>query len=211
MYKLDLEKEEMNQMSTFQHSLDHRQSKGIPERIYFCFIDYDQAVNCVDPTNCGKFLKRWEYQMTVPAFWENLYAGQEATVTTGHGTWTDSKLGKELCQDCTLSPCLFNLHAEYIMINAWLDEAQAGIKIGGRNISNLRYADDTILMVETEEELKSLLISVKEESEREESEKPSLKLKIQKTKWTTKKSYIFFCSSANEFSPEMPWSVSLSL
>ena len=67
MYKLDLEKEEMNQMSTFQHSLDHRQSKGIPERIYFCFIDYDQAFNCVDPTNCGKFLKRQEYQTTLPA------------------------------------------------------------------------------------------------------------------------------------------------
>ena len=107
----------------------------------------------------------------------NLYAGQEATVRTGHGTTDWFQIGKGVRQGCTLSPCLFNLHAEYIMTNAGLDEAQAGIKIAGRNINNLRYADDTILMSEREEELKSLLMKVKEESE-----KVGIKLNIQKIK-----------------------------
>ena len=107
----------------------------------------------------------------------NLYAGQEATVRTGHGTTDFFQIGKGVCQGCVLSPCLFNLYAEYIMRNAGLEEAQAGIKIAGRNISNLRYADDTTLMTESEEELKSLLMKVKEESE-----KVGLKLNIQKTK-----------------------------
>ena len=106
----------------------------------------------------------------------NLYAGQEATVRTGHGT-DCLQIGKGECQGCVLSPCLFNLHAEYIMRNAGLEEAQAGIKIARRNINNLRYADDTTLMVESEEELKSLLMKVKEESE-----KVGLKLNIQKSK-----------------------------
>ena len=95
----------------------------------------------------------------------NLYAGQEATVRTRHGTTDWFQIGKGVCQSCILSPCLFNLHAEYI-INAGLDEAQAEIKIAGRNITNLRYADDTTLMEESEEELKSLLMKVKEESEK---------------------------------------------
>ena len=107
----------------------------------------------------------------------NLYAGQEATVRTGHGTTDWFQIGKGVCQGCILSPCLFNLHAEYIMRNARLDETQAGIKIAGRNISNLRYADDATLMAESKEELKSLLMKVKEESE-----KVGLKLNIQKTK-----------------------------
>ena len=107
----------------------------------------------------------------------NLNAGQEATVRTGHGTTDWFQIGKGVCQGCILSPCLFNLHAEYIMRNAGLDEAQAGIKIAGRNINNLRYADDTTLMAESEEELKSFLMKVKEESE-----KVGLKLNIQKTK-----------------------------
>ena len=107
----------------------------------------------------------------------NLYAGQEATVGTGHGTTDWFQVGKGVCQGCILPPCLFNLHAEYIMRNAGLEEAQAGIKIAGRNINNLRYADDTTLMAESEEELKSLLMKVKEESE-----KVGLKLNIQKTK-----------------------------
>ena len=110
----------------------------------------------------------------------NLYAGQEATVTTGHGTTDWFKIEKGIRQGYILSPCLFNLYAEYIMRNARLDEAQAGIKIPGRNISNLRYADDTTLMAESEEELKSLLIKV-----REESEQVGLKLNIQKTKIMT--------------------------
>ena len=107
----------------------------------------------------------------------NLYAGQEATVRTGHGTTDWFQIGKGVHQGCTLSPCLFNLYAEYIMRNAGLEETQAGIKIARRNINNLRYADDTTLMVESEEELKSLLTKVKEESE-----KAGLKLNIQKTK-----------------------------
>ena len=107
----------------------------------------------------------------------NLYAGQEATVRTGHGTTDWFQIGKGVCQGCILSPCLCNLYAEYIMRNAGLDEAQAGIKISGRNINNLRYADDTTLMEESEEELKNLLIKVKDESE-----KAGLKLNIHKTK-----------------------------
>ena len=107
----------------------------------------------------------------------NLYAGQEATVRTGHGTTDWFKIGKEVRQGCILSPCLFNFYAEYIVRNAGLEETQAGIKIVRRNISNLRYADDTTLMAESEEELKSLLMKVKEESG-----KVYLKLHIQKTK-----------------------------
>ena len=107
----------------------------------------------------------------------NLYAGQEATVRTGHGTTDWFQIGKGVHQGCILLPFLFNLHAEYIMRNAGLEEAQAGIKIAGRNINNLRYADDTTFMAESEEELKSLLMKVKEESE-----KVGLKLNIQKTK-----------------------------
>ena len=107
----------------------------------------------------------------------NLYAGQEATVRTGHGTTNWFKIGKGVCQGCILSPCLFNFYSEYIMRKAGLEEAQAGIKIARRNINNLRYADDTTLMAESEEELKSLLMKVKEESE-----KVGLKLNVQKTK-----------------------------
>ena len=107
----------------------------------------------------------------------NLYAGQEATVRTGHGTTDWFLIRKRVRQGCILSPCLFNLYAEYILRNTGLDEAQAAIKIAGRNINNLRYADDTTLMAESEEELKRLLMKVKEESE-----KVGLKLNIQKTK-----------------------------
>ena len=109
-------------------------------------------------------------------FLRNLYAGQEAIVRTGHGTTDWFQIGKGVCQGCILSPCLFNFYAEYIMRNAGLDEAQAGIKIAGKNVNNLRYADDTILMAESKE-LKSLLMKVKEESE-----KAGLKLNIQKMK-----------------------------
>ena len=110
-------------------------------------------------------------------FLRNLYAGQEATVGTGHGTTDWFQIGKGVRQGCILLPCLFNLYAEYIMRNAGLEDAQAGIKIAGRNINNLRYADDTTLMTESEEELKSLLMKLKEKSE-----KVGLKLNIQKTK-----------------------------
>ena len=110
----------------------------------------------------------------------NLYAGQEATVRTRHGTMDGFQIGKEVSQGCALSPCLFNLYAVYVMQNARLDEAQAGIKIVGRNINKFRYADDTTLMAESKEELKSLLMKVKEESEN-----VGLKINIQKTKIMT--------------------------
>ena len=115
-------------------------------------------------TNCRKFFKRWEYQTT--CLLKDLYPGQEATVRTGHETTDLFQIGEGVCQGCILSPCLFNFHAEYIVQNARLDEAQAGIKIAGKNINNLRYADDTTLMAENEEELKSLLMKVKEKSEK---------------------------------------------
>ena len=107
-------------------------------------------------------------------FLRNLYAGQEATVRTGHGPTDWFQIGKGVCQSCILSPCLFNFYADYIMQNAGLDEPQAGIKIAGRNINNLKYADDTILLAESEEELKTLLIKLKEKSEN-----ASLKLNFQ--------------------------------
>ena len=129
-------------------------------------------------TNCGKFLKRWEgISDHLTCLLRNLYAGQEVTIRTGHGTMDWFKIGKRVRQGCVLLPCLFNLYTEYTMQNARLDEPQAGIKIARRNINNFRYADDTILMAESEEELKSLLMKVKEESE-----KVGLKLNIQKTK-----------------------------
>ena len=127
--------------------------------------------------NCRKFFKRWEYQTTLPASWETCMAGQEATVRTGHGTKDWFKVGKGVHDGCILPPCLFNIYPECIMWNTGLDEAQSGIKIAGRNINNLRYADDTTLMEESEEALKSPLTKVKEESER-----VGLKLHIQKTK-----------------------------
>ena len=118
-----------------------------------------------------------EIQDHLTCLLRNLYAGQEATVRNGHGTTHLLQIGKGVRQGCILSPCLFNLYAEYIMRNAGLEEAQAGIKIAGKNINNLRYADDTTLMAESEEELKNFLLKVKEESE-----KVGLKLNIQKTK-----------------------------
>ena len=118
----------------------------------------------------------------------NLYAGQQATVRTGHGTTDWFQIGKGVHQGCILSPCLFNFYAEYIMRNAGLEEAQAGIKIAGRNISNLRYADDTTLMAESEEELKRLLM-------KEESEKAGLKLNIQKMKIMAIRSHHFMGNS----------------
>ena len=120
------------------------------------------------------------YVLHLTCLLRNLYAGQEATVRTGHGTTDWFQIGKRVCQGCILSPCLFNLYAEYIMRNAGLEETQAGIKIARRSINNLRYAYDTTFMAENEEELKSLLMKVKEESE-----KVGLKLNIQKTKSVT--------------------------
>ena len=133
----------------------------------------------MDQNKLWKILKETGIPDNLTCLLRNPYAGQEATVRTVHGTTDWFQIGKGVCRGCILSPCLFNLYAEYIMRNAGLDEAQAGIKIARRNINNLRYSDDTVLMAESEEELKSLLMKVKEESE-----KVGLKLNIQKTKIT---------------------------
>ena len=131
----------------------------------------------MDHSKLWKILKEMGISGHLTCLLRNLYAGQEAMVRTGHGTKNLFKIGKGVHQGCILSPCLFNLYAEYIMRNARMDELQVGIKLSGRNINNLRYADDTTLMAESEEELKSLLMRVKEESE-----KAGLKLNVQKVK-----------------------------
>ena len=129
----------------------------------------------MDHNKLWKIIKQGGITDHLTCLLRNLCAGQEATIRTGHGTADWFQIGKEVCKGCILSPCLFNLHAEYIMKNAGLDETQTGTKISGRNISNLRYGDDTTLMAGSVEELKSLLM-------KEESEKVGLKLNIQKTK-----------------------------
>ena len=131
------------------------------KNIYFCFIDYAKAFACMDHNKLWKLLKEMGIPDHLTCLPKNLHAGQEATVRTGHGTTNWFQIRKGMHQGCILSPCLFNLYAEYIMRNAGLEEAQAGIKIAGRNINNLRYADDTTLMAESKE-LKSLLMKVKE-------------------------------------------------
>ena len=151
-------------------------AREFQRNIYFCFIDYAKAFDCVDHNKLCRILKEMEIPDHFICLLRNLYDGQEARVRTRHGTdWF--QIGKGVHQGCILSPCLFNLYAEYIIRNAGLDEAQAGIKIAGRNINNLRYADDTPLMAENEEGLKSLLMNMKEENE-----EVGLKLSIQKTK-----------------------------
>ena len=152
-------------------------AKEFQKNIYFCFIVYTKAFDCVDHNKLWKILQEMGTPDHLTCLLRNLYAGQDTAVRTRHGTTEWFQIRKGIHQGCTLSPCLFNLYAEDIMRNAGLDEAQAGIKISRRNINNLRYADDTALMAESEEELKSLLMKVKEENE-----KAGLKLKIQKTK-----------------------------
>ena len=146
-------------------------AREFQKNICFCFVDYTKAFDYVDHNKLWKILQEMGIPNRLTCLLRNLYAGQEATVRTGHGTIDWFRIGKGVFQGCILSPCLFNLYAEYITRNAGLEEAQAG-----RNINNLRYADDTTLMAESEE-LKSLLMQVKEESE-----KVRLKLNIQKTK-----------------------------
>ena len=153
-----------------------KKAREFQKNIYFCFIDYAKAFDCWITTN-WKILKDMGIPDHLTCLLRNLYAGQEAPVRTGHGTTDWFQIRRGVRQGCILSPCLFNLYAEYIMRNAGLDEAQAGIKIAGRNINNLRYADDTTVMAEREKELKRFLMKVKEESE-----KVGLKLNIQKTK-----------------------------
>ena len=136
-------------------------TREFQKNIDFCFIDYAKAFDCVDHNKLWKILKKMGIPDHLTCLLRNLHAGQEATVRTGHGTADWLKIGKGVQQGGILSLCLFNLHAECIMRNTGLDEAQAEIKIAGRNINNLRYADDTILMAESEDELKSVLMKVK--------------------------------------------------
>ena len=154
-----------------------KKTREFQKNIYFCFIDYVKAFDYVDHNKLWKILKEMGIQDHLTCLLRNLYAGQDARVRTGHGTTDWFQTGKRVHQGCILSPCLFNFYAEYIMRNAGLEEAQAGIKTAGRNINNLRYADDATFMAESEEELKSLLMKVKEESEN-----VGLKLNIQKMK-----------------------------
>ena len=136
-------------------------AREFQKNIDFCFIDYAKAFDCVDHNKLWKILKEMGIPDHLTCLWRNLYAGQEAAARPGHGTADWLKIGKGVHQGCILSLCLFNLHAECIMRNAGLDEAQAEIKIAGRNINNLKYADDTILMAESEDELKSVLMKEK--------------------------------------------------
>ena len=167
----------MNQRSNCQHLLHHRKSKRIPEKHLLLFIDYAKAFNCVDHNKPWNILKEMGMPDHLTYLLRNLYAGQGATVRIRHGTADWFQIGKGVRQGCILSPCLFNLYAEYIMRNGGLDEAQAGIKIARRNINNLRYVDGITLLAESEEELKSFLMKVKEESK-----KTGLKPSIQKAK-----------------------------
>ena len=154
MFKLVLEKAEEPKIKLPTSSASLKKPESSRKNIYFCFIDYAKGFDCVDHN------KLWKIQELgildhLTCLLRNLYAGQEATARTGHGTTDWFQIGKGVRQGCILSPCLFNLYAEYIMRNAGLEEAQAGIKIARRNINNLRYADDTTLMAESEEEFKA--------------------------------------------------------
>ena len=176
MFKLDLEKSEEPEIK-LPTSVGSLKKQELQKNIYFCFIDYAKAFDYVDHNKLWKVLKEMGIPEHLTCLPRNLYAGQEAAIRTRHGTTGWFQIGKGVHQGYTLSPCLFNLYVEYTMRNAGLDEAQAGIKIAGRNINNLRYVDNITLMVESEEEQKSLLLKVKEESE-----KVGLKFNIQETK-----------------------------
>ena len=166
MFKLDLEKAGEPEIKLPTSSGSWKKQESSRKNIYFCFSDYAKAFDCVDHNKLWKILKEMGIPDHLTCLLRNLYAGQEATVRTGHGRTDWFQAGKGVHQGCMLSPCLFNLHAEYIMRNAGLDKAQAGLNTSGRNINNLRYAGDITLMAESEEELKSLLMKVKEESEK---------------------------------------------
>ena len=174
MFKLDLEKAEEPEIKLPTSIGSLKKQESSRKTSTSALLTTPKPLTVWITTNCEKFFKRWEY---LTYLLRNLYAGQEATVRTGHGTTDWFQIGKGVHQGCRLSPCLFNIYAEYIVGNARLDEAQVGIKIARRNINNLRYTDDTTFLAESEEELKSLLMKVKKESE-----KVGLKLNIQKTK-----------------------------
>ena len=180
MFMLVLEKAEEPEIKLLTFSGSLKKQESSKKNIYFCFIDSAKAFDCVDHNTLWKILKEMGIPDLLTCLLRNIYAGQEATVRTGHGTTDWFQMGKGVCQCCILPPCLFNSYAEYIMRNAGLEEAQAGIKIARRNINNLRYVGDTTFMAESEEELKSLLMKVKEESD-----KVGLKPNIQKTEITT--------------------------
>ena len=173
MFKLALEMAEEPEIKS-PHPLDHRKSKRVPEKHLLLLYWLYQSL-CVDHNKMWNILKEMGIPDHLTCLLRNLFAGQEATVRTGHGTVDWFQIRKWVRQGRILSPCLFKLHTEYIMRNAGLKEAQAGIMIARRNINNLRYADDTTLMAASKEELKSLLMKVKEESE-----KAGLKPNIQK-------------------------------
>ena len=163
MFKLVLEKAEEPEIKLPTSTGSWKKQESSRKASISALLTMPKPLTVWITINYGKFFKRWKYKTT--CLLRNLYAGQEATVITGHGTEDWFQIGKGVRQGCILSPCLFNLYAEYIMRHAGLDEAQAGVKIAGRNISNLRYADDTTLITESEE-LKSLLMKVKEECEK---------------------------------------------
>ena len=177
MFKLVLEKAEEPEIKLPNIHWIIEKARQFQKNIYFCLIDYAKAFDCVDHNKLWKILKEMGIPDHLTCLLRNLYAGQEARVRSTHGKTDWFQIGKGVRKCCILSPSLFNLYAEYIRRNAGLEEAQAGIKISGRNINNLRCADYTTLMAESEEKLKSLLMKVKEESE-----KVGLKLNIQKTK-----------------------------
>ena len=153
MFKLVLEKAEEPEIKLPKFAESSKKQEH-SEHIYFCFIDYAKAFDCVDHNKLWKILKEMGKPDHLTCFLRNLYENQAAIVRTGHGTTDWFQIGKGVRQGCILSPCLFNLYAEYIMKNTGLDEAQAGIKIAGRNINNLSYADNNTLMAKSEEELK---------------------------------------------------------
>ena len=175
MFKLGLEKAEELEIK-LPTSTGSFKNQEFQKNIYFCFIDYAKAFDCMDHKKLWKILKEMGIPEHLTCPLRILYSGQESTVRTGHGTTDWFQIGKGVCQGCILLPCLFSLCVEYIMRNAGLYEAQAGIKIAKRNINNLRYADDITHMAESKEELKGLLMKMKEESE-----KVGLNLNIQKT------------------------------
>ena len=150
MFKLVLEKQR-NQRSNCQHPLDHRKAREFQKNIYFCFIDYAKAFDCMEHDKLWKILKEMGIPDHLTCPLRNLFAGQEATVRTEHGTTDWFQIGKGVHKSCILSPCSFNFYADYIMKNSGVEEAQARIKIAGRNINNLRYAHDTTHMAESEE------------------------------------------------------------
>ena len=165
MFKLVLERAEEPEIKLPTSTGSSKKQESSRKNIFFCFIDYAKAFDCVDHNKLWEILQEMGIPDRLTCFLRNLYAGQEATVRTGHGTTNCFQIGKGVHQVEYCHSWLFNLYAENIMWNAGLNKAPDEIKVSGRNISNLRYADDTTLMADSEEKLKSLLMKVKEENE----------------------------------------------